>query len=106
MSNHEPECPARVDLLNDLLGQPKCICSALRACEKRVYEKLTRHDMHSGLACLTNYQAGLRDAREAVAALPSWNYTYGGNPPMVEGPPQYGAWMVKSKALAAIDALR
>jgi len=56
------------------------------------------------------YERGYRDAvqacHDAVAALPSWNYTYGGNPPMVEGPPQYGAWIVKAKALAAIDALK
>ena len=32
-------------------------------------QRLTNHDMHSGLACLTNYEQGQRDEREACIAL-------------------------------------
>lgn len=31
-------------------------------------QRLTSHDMHSGLACLTNYERGVKAAREAVEA--------------------------------------
>lgn len=40
-------------------------------------------------------------AAERVAALPSWNYTYGDNPPFVELPAGMGPWMVRSEAVAA-----
>lgn len=46
---------------------------AVEAAKRHTYERLTRHDMHSGLACLTNYQAGQADERariyQAVEAL-------------------------------------
>ena len=32
-------------------------------------QRLTNHDMHSGLACLTNYQQGQRDEREKWSVL-------------------------------------
>ena len=49
-----------------------CICDPLRKAFQRGREyqqkRLTNHDMHSGLACLTNYEQGQRDEREACIA--------------------------------------
>lgn len=106
MSDHLPEC------LRIVGKAGPCICWCLRACGQRVLEEadpnawVAKSRLMEQRGEARGYAAGVQDARDAVAALPSWNYTYGGNPPMVEGPPMFGAWMVKAKALAAIDALR
>jgi len=63
MSEHLPECPIQGERTARYFT---CICPELRACEKRVYERLTRHDQHSGLACLTNYEAGYADGLAAL----------------------------------------
>jgi hypothetical protein len=35
-------------------------------------QRLTNHDMHSGLACLTNYEQGQRDERERLLTDALW----------------------------------
>jgi hypothetical protein len=72
--------------------------AALRACEERVRMERLR-DTGNGIKAIGHYE-GLREAREAVAALVPSEFWEG-----IEGrPPQW--WIVKAEAIAAIDALR
>ena len=91
---HLPECYER-----ELIGLD-CICDWLRACEKRVR---ARYSAYLNADNEGSYAAGFRDAmhaaREAVTALNPFHMQ------SLVHDKRYEA-VVKSEALAAIDALR
>ena len=88
MSDHLPECTLPK-------GWGDCICTELRACEQRVERRIDfMLAKANDYGERTGYIAGVRAARDAVAALLGW---------------QHGIAMTaitKADALDAIDALR
>ena len=88
---HDILCPVNTATAADMEAAGVkwvCACDLIARVREDEHKRITKHDRHSGLACWTNYAAGLSAAREAVAdALGS--HSPGG-----------------TVALAAIDALR
>lgn len=99
---HDPMCPQATTMNGPWFAGGCGLCRLIA----QVREDCTRKHGSSLLDTYAKgYATALRDAVEAVKALPTSNYTYSGNPPFGDGPPQIGARMVKANAVAAIEAL-
>ena len=96
---HYPECYA---VTHRDRGDDRCICPALRACEQRVLEGrpdpgISEKQAIANHAIYRNgYAAGVQAARDAVAARAE----------RFVNPETGEFYIVKSAALAAIDALK
>lgn len=71
MTHHLPECPVEKRLRSGTtVGPQTCICSALRACEKRVRENEQGSNValyHQSDGMTGSYRRGLDAARDAIA---------------------------------------
>ena len=105
MSDHLPECPRRV--IPDRYAEKAraigiyagdCICSALRACEQRVWDEAYACGFNAGRdhGEKIGRAAGLEAARGAIVTAERRLHFDG----------EANRWIVEIHALAAIDALR
>lgn len=109
MSHHLPECPRPFGVEPHVCT----VCAALRACEQRVREDehiRTLNYMQTGNTVMNvfgtyygqGYAAGVKAARDAVAAADCW-YASSAAVQVAGNDVRY---VVQTDALAAIDALR